>query len=74
MRRVSLYRFAVALSRSLLDLEAIVAFDWRALNGRDAGRLDRVERFVAEPVDSRGLAGKLNRPVTGSITLIFRSP
>lgn len=65
---------AIALSRSLLDLDVTVAFDSRALWGKDAGRLDRVERFALEPTESRGLTGRLNRPVTGSITLIFRSP
>jgi hypothetical protein len=74
INRESLYLFATALSRSLLDLEAIVTFDCRALAGKLVGRLERVERFAAEPVDKRGLEGKLNRPVTGSTTLILRSP
>ena len=71
MRRLSLYLFAAALSRSLLDLEVMVAFDCRVLSGKEAGRLERVERLAFEPVDRRGLDGRLNRPVIGSITLIF---
>lgn len=58
----------------MLDLEAIVAFDCLADGGKNAGRLDRVMRFTADPVDKHGLEGKLSRPVTGSMMLIFRSP
>ena len=77
MSRLSLYLFAFALSRSLSDLVASVAFDWRALTVKEAGRLERTEpaRLCGpEPLDMQELAGKLKRPVTGSITLKFLSP